>query len=105
MTWHTVHTVLIYEERFNPYLGERKESGKNHPGFPTQPHVLKTDQLLFCSIQNSVLFPAGVIIRNRNPFLYLYHPSSIRKEQKHLKRSSGVPKAKEGIHGWELAVT
>lgn len=83
MTWHT---VLIYEVRFNPYLGERKRGGKNHPGFPIQRHVLKTDQLLFRSIQNSVLFPAGVIIENRNPFLYLYHLSCIRKEQKHLEK-------------------
>lgn len=59
MTWHTIHTVFTYKVRFNPHLGESERGGKNQPGFFTQTHMPKTDQLLLNFIQNSVLFSTG----------------------------------------------
>lgn len=81
MTWHTIHTVFTYKMRFNSHLGETEGGGKNHPGFFTQNHMPKTDQLLLNSIQNLVI---SRLEGNRNLFLYEYHSYSIKKEQKHL---------------------
>lgn len=59
MTWHTIHTVFTYKVRFYLRLGEMEGGGKNHPGFFTQTHMPKTNQLLLNSIENSVLFSTG----------------------------------------------